>query len=90
MKQPVDVEIMGHRITVASDDGEAHVRQIAAIVDVQMRQLASGQSPGSTLQLALLTALNLASECWKLQVEQKQLEKTINRLSERMLERLRR
>ena len=88
MKQPVEIEIMGHRITVASEDGEAHVRETAQLVDLQMRELARVQPPTSTLQLALLAALNLASECWKLRQQRETLENTINRLSQRMLDRL--
>ena len=88
MKQPVEIEILGHRITVASEDGESHVRQTAHMVDSQMRELASAQPPTSTLQLAFLAALNLASECWKLRQQKEDLENTIDRLSQRMLERL--
>ena len=88
MKLPVEVEIMGQRLTVASDDGESHVRQVAGLVDQEMRQLAIAQPPSSTLQLALLTALNLASEYWKLQQQHEQLKQNINRLSQRMLARL--
>ena len=88
MKRPVEVEIMGQRLTVASDDGEAHVQQVAALVDQHMRELASHQPPTSTLQLALLTALNIASEYWKLQSQQEEVSQTINRLSKRVLARL--
>ncbi|MBI3784907.1 MAG: cell division protein ZapA [Deltaproteobacteria bacterium] len=88
MKQPVEIEIMGHRITVASEDGEVHVREAAQLVDLQMRQLASAQPPTSTVQLALLAALNLASECWKLREQREASENMIDRLSRRMLERL--
>ena len=84
MKRPLDVEIMGQRLTVASDDGDDHVRRVAEYVDQQMRQLAGGLHTASTMQLALLTALNIASEYWKLQHEQEELHRTIHRLSQRV------
>ena len=90
MKRPLDVEIMGQRLTVASDDGDEHVRQVAEYVDQQMRQLAGRLTAASTMQLALLTALNIASEYWKLQHEQEDMHRTINRLSQRVLARLER
>jgi len=90
MKRPLDVEIMGQRLTVTSDDNDDHVRQIAGLVDTQMRQLADGRTSASLIQLALLTALNIASEYWKLQHEQEELHQTINRLSQRVLARLER
>ncbi len=83
MKQAVDVEIMGHRFTVASDDGEEHIRDIAEYVDHQMRQLSAGRTT-NILQLALLTALNIASEYWKLRREQEELDRIISRLSQRL------
>jgi cell division protein ZapA len=88
MKRALDVEIMGQRLTVASDDGDDHVRRVAEYVDQQMRQLASGPRPASMMQLAMLTALNIASEYWKLQQEQEELHRTIHRLSQRVLARL--
>jgi cell division protein ZapA len=88
MKRLLDVEIMGQRLTVTSDDGDDHVRRAAAYVDQQMRQLAGGPTAANMMQLALLTALNIASEYWKLQQEQEELHRTIHRLSQRMLARL--
>jgi cell division protein ZapA len=88
MKRPVEVEIMGQRLTVASDDGEEHVRLVAGYVDRQIRRLSQGRSPTATANLALLAALNIASEYWKLRAQQEEVEKTINRLSQRVLTRL--
>ncbi len=88
MKQAVEVEIMGQRLTVSSDDGEEHVRQVAGYVDRQLRQLSRGRETTATLNLVLLTALNIASEYWKLQAEQEQVRETISRLSQRVSIRL--
>ena len=88
MSTPVEVEIMGQRFTVASDEGEEHVRQVAGYVDQQMRQLADGRGSAATLHLALVTALNIASEYRKLQHQQEQLSQMINRMAQRILARL--
>lgn len=87
MKQPVDVEIMGVQLTVASDDGVQHVRQVAAYVDGRMRQFAAGVR-GNPLQAALLTALNIASEYWKLREEREELDRVLARVSKRVSSRL--
>jgi cell division protein ZapA len=84
MKSAVDVEIMGHRFTVASDEDEAHVRGVAEYVDGQMRRLADGRTTTTIVQLALLTALNIASEYWKLRHEQEELDRMISQLSHRL------
>jgi cell division protein ZapA len=84
MRRPVEVEIMGQRLTVASDDSEEHVRQVAGFVDQRMRQLADARLPTASLHLALITALNIASEYWKLERQQEELRKTISRLAQRV------
>ena len=88
MGQPVEVEIMGHRLTVTSDDSEEHLREIAGYLDQRMRQLANGRLSANSLQLALLTALNIASEYWKLQREEEEVSKRINRMAQHVSARI--
>jgi len=75
---------MGHRLTVTSDDGADHVREVADDVDREMRQLAEGRGPTTMVQLALITALNVASKYRKLSSEQEELHRVIDRLSKRV------
>lgn len=77
---------MGHRLTVTSDDGAAHVREVAEDVDREMRQLAAGQGSTTMVQLALITALNVASKYRKLAAAQDELQSVVNRLSQRVSE----
>jgi cell division protein ZapA len=84
MKQPVEVEIMGQHLTVASDDGEEHIRHVAGYVDARIRHLAGGRVPVNALHLVLLTALNIASEYWKLRQQQEEVNQTIDRLWQRI------
>ncbi len=88
MRQPLEVDIMGQRLTVSSEDGVEHVREVAGYVEQQMRQLAGRRLSASTLDLALVTALNIASEYWKLQHQQEALERMIDRMTQRVLARL--
>ena len=84
MKQSVDVVIMGQSLTVASDDGPEHVRAVARYLDETMRALAEGGRAVATLDVALLAALNIASEYQKLQHHYKELTQTIDRLAQRL------
>jgi len=88
MRQPLEVEILGQKLTVSSDDGEEHIRHLANFVEEQMRQAAGRGSHGNTLQLALIAALNIASEYWKLQHQQEELDQTITRMAQRLSTRL--
>lgn len=89
MREPLEIEIMGQRLMVKSEDSEEHVRKVARYVDEQIRQLADTRF-ASTLDLALVTALNIASEYWKLQHQQEEAHQTINRMAQRIGARLHR
>jgi cell division protein ZapA (FtsZ GTPase activity inhibitor) len=87
VREPFEIEIMGQRLVVQSEDSEEHVRTVARYVDEQIRQHADTRF-ASTLDLALVAALNIASEYWKLQREQEELCQTINRVAQRVAARL--
>ena len=89
MCEPLEIEIMGQRLTVKSEDSEEHVRTVARYVDDQIRQLADAQLTTTALHLALVAALNIASEYWKLQQQQEEFHKTISRMVQRIGTRLR-
>lgn len=84
MKRAVDVDIMGHVFTVTSDEGEEHVRAVAAMVDAKMKELANGPGAVTTANVAILAALNIASEYQKLRAEQEAFRHAVDRLSSRV------
>ncbi len=90
MDEPLEIEIMGQRLIVKSEESEEHVRDVARFVDQRIRQVADSQLSATTLDLALVTALNIASEYWKLQHQQEELHQTIDRMAQRIGARLRR
>jgi cell division protein ZapA len=82
----VDVKIMGQTFTVASEEREEHLRRVAQLVDRKMSEIAraGGQNGISTLDVAILTALNIASEFQKLKDESETMLKAIEGLSTRV------
>jgi cell division protein ZapA len=67
------VEIFGQSYALRSDADEEHVRQVAGIVDLKMREVASGTRSVSTLQIAVLAALDIASEFMHAEAEARRL-----------------
>ncbi len=66
MKQSVEVEIAGQRLTIKSDEGPAYVQELADYVDGHLRQLVPGGRAGYNLQrVALLVAIQLADELFR-------------------------
>ena len=84
MAQPIEVVIMGQTYSVASDDGEEHVRWVANYVDGKMREIAAGGKVVSSYTAAVLTALNIASECQKLRQNAAEIDVVIDRLTARL------
>ncbi len=84
MDEPLEIEIVGQRLTVTSEDSEAHVRAVARYVDEQIRKLAEMQPSSAPLHLALVTALNITSEYWKLRHRQEEVQRTISRMAQRL------
>ncbi len=56
------VEIFGQTYSLRSEADEEHVRQVADLVDSRMCEIASGSRSASALQVAVLAALDIASE----------------------------
>jgi cell division protein ZapA len=84
----LQVEIFGQTYALRSEADEDHVRQVAGIVDSRMREVASGSRSVSTLQIAVLTALDLASECVKAEEEVRRLTTAIDGRAEAMARRI--
>jgi len=84
MAQPVEVVIMGQVFSVTSDDGEEHIRRVATDVDGKMREIAASGKVVTSYTAAVLTALNIASECHKLRQDFAEIDAAIGRLTERL------
>jgi len=85
----VTVEIHGQQYPIRSGLDPAYVAELAAYVDEKMR-LASRESPsGDTLKLAVLAALNIADEYFRIvDEERRQNDQVANRAAalERMMD----
>jgi cell division protein ZapA (FtsZ GTPase activity inhibitor) len=57
---------------------------VARYVDEQIRRVADTQLTTTILQLALVAALNIASDYWKLQHQQQEADKMVIRMVQRM------
>jgi len=56
------VEIFGQTYSLRTDADAEHVRRVADLVDQKMREAAGASRSVSTLQIAVLAAMDLASE----------------------------
>jgi cell division protein ZapA len=71
MKNLVRVEILGREYVVKSDEGEERVKKIAAYVNQKIKEISEGTQTVSTLNAAILTALNIANDYFQVMEEKK-------------------
>ncbi|NLT94936.1 MAG: cell division protein ZapA [Clostridia bacterium] len=66
-KKRVQVEIYGDKYVVKGDADDKHILQIADYVDIKMNMIAQRSPHLSAKQVAVLAALNIADELYRLQ-----------------------
>jgi cell division protein ZapA len=68
MTEDVEVEIFGQTFRVATGDATpAHIQRLASYVDERMRAIALATKAMPLNRMAILTALNIADDFFKLQ-----------------------
>jgi len=60
------IQIYGKTYSLKSSSSEVDAEEVAAYVDSRMKELANARSKTSTLDLAILAALNIAQELMEL------------------------
>ena len=65
----VQVEIFGQTYSVKSGGDPAYVEKLAAYVDEEMKDVSRASGAVDSLRVAVLAALNLADECFRLRQE---------------------
>ncbi|HUY19843.1 MAG TPA: cell division protein ZapA [Candidatus Binataceae bacterium] len=80
----VNVEIMGLNLTVASEDGDEWVKNLAQTVDQRIRQIQAGGRTVNSINLAILAALNFADELERLRKDHRELIERIEALNGRL------
>ena len=86
MKKFVRVEILGREYTVKSDEGEDRVKNIAEYVNRKIKEVSENSQTVSTLNLAILAALNIANDYFGALEGQRNLSQTIEARSGRLIE----
>lgn len=81
-KNRITVGIYGQQYTIIGTDPASHIRQVASIVDDNMRDIKSKNPSLDTNKLAVLTAVNAIHEYLKLKEKIEILEKQLQQLKD--------
>ena len=84
MTRVVTVEIAGQRYPIRSDLDERYVAELAAYVESKMRVAADSAPASDILGLAVLVALNIADELFRLRAQHSEASGELNERAMRL------
>ena len=84
MKKALDVEILGQKITISSEAEEGYMLKVASYVDEKMQELMRSPKPVARGNIAMLTALNIADEYYRLKDAHDAILSRLSQLSKRL------
>jgi cell division protein ZapA len=73
----IQVEIFGQIYKVRGDEDQGYIEELARYVDSKMKAIADSTRTIDSLKVAILAALNIADEYFKLEREHKGSEKRV-------------
>ena len=86
MKKSYDVKVFNQSFSVKSEADETYVRQVASFVDQKIREIGDKTPSISSLNVALLTAMNIADEYLKLNRERESKNKKLAKQVKSLIE----
>ncbi len=88
MANQVNVKIFGQDFTIKGEDPPEYVESLAEFVDKKMREVASASSVITSHKVAILTAINIADELFRLRQETGEGPEELKRAASKWLESL--
>ena len=73
----IQVEIFGQTYNVRGEEGQGYIEELAGYVDTKMRAVAEATGTIDSLKVAILAALNIADEYFKLEREHPESEERV-------------
>jgi cell division protein ZapA len=86
MAKPVEVTILGQKFVVRSESDEKYVREVATFVDQKMSGVQQKTNSVSNLNIAILSAMNIADEFFNYKRKKEQQIQTVEKKIEEMIQ----
>lgn len=67
MKKSIEVNILNHKYLIKCDEGDEYVNKVIDYVNKKIKEITEKTKMVATVQIAVLTALNIADDCLKLE-----------------------
>lgn len=83
--ESVQVEIFGQVYTIKGQEDPAYIRELAAFVDTKMKEVQSATRTAEPHRVAILTALTISDELFRMRRDSQALETKAGQALERLL-----
>lgn len=77
MSPPVRIEILGREYFIKSNEREERIREIAEYVNRKIKEISEGGKIVSTLNIAILVALNIADDYFRIIEDQEKMKNDV-------------
>ncbi|OGW33468.1 MAG: hypothetical protein A2X58_07580 [Nitrospirae bacterium GWC2_56_14] len=84
--QSVQVEILGQVYSIKGMEDHAYIRELAAFCDAKMREVQKATGTSDAHRVAILAALTISDELFRLRRQYQSLEVSVERSATRLLE----
>ena len=84
--ESVQVEIFGQVYSIKGKDDPASIRELAAFIDAKMKEVQKGTGTSDPLRVAILTALTISDELYRLRAENEAMGSTAEKTVQRLLD----
>lgn len=88
MKKAIEIQINGHKLVVKSAEGNEHLRNVEDYLNNKIEEVKEKTKAASTLDLALLAALNITGEVIKTNEAHAEVKKRSQQMSKEINRRL--
>ena len=88
MKKSIPLTIHGKVYQVKTDQDPAQLQMLADFVEKKMKEISDATTVQSTLDLTILTLLNMAKDLYDSEVSREKLEKDVEEVTTRSIEKI--
>lgn len=84
MDTKIHVEIYGQQYQIKAGADPEYIQNVARYVDLKMREIASSLPTVDSLKIAVLAALNITDEFFQLKLQNRDVDRELERRTEAM------
>lgn len=74
----VEIQILGQNYVIKTEEEPAYIKELAGYVDEKLKEIYSAAPNVNHVKAAIIAALGIADELFKVRMEQEQLDKLID------------